>query len=77
VGDIGIHNFKFCFIGGNSGLSLLNGGVTNSKESLIGRNLVYVVLIGIKSACDKIIKKVLEEVSNFLSGRFVGEVLGD
>jgi len=77
VSDIGINNFKVSLIGGDPGFSLFDGRVTDREESLIGSDLLDVVLIGLKSGSGEVLEEVLEEVGDFLGGGLVGEVLGD
>ena len=77
MGNISINNIKVGLIINDPGLSIRDSGVADRKEGLERGNLVKVGLIGIKSGLDEIVKKVLEESSNFSGGGFVSEVLGD
>ena len=77
MSDIGINNFKVSFIGRNSGFGLFDGRVADREESLVGSDLLDVVLVGLKSGGGEVLEEVLEEVGDFLGGGLVGEVLGD
>ena len=77
VGDVSINNFKIGLASGDSCFSIGNGRVADFEEGLKCGDLLEIVLVGIKSGSDKVVEEVLEEVGDFLGGRFVGEVLGD
>jgi hypothetical protein len=77
VGDITVDNLEFGVVGSESGLSLLNSSVADGEEVLEGLDLLGVDSIGISSGVHKVLEELGEELSNFLGGRSISEVLGE
>lgn len=77
VGDLGVDNLEGSIVGLKSGLSLLNGVVADSEESLEGLDFLSVDSIGLSSGVHKVLEELVQEIKDLLGGRSVSEFLGE
>ncbi len=73
--NLGVDNFKICFVGSNPTLSFFNGLSTNRHKGFICNNLGGVGGIHLSSWLNKVTLKIKEETKNFVDSSTGGKIL--
>jgi len=76
VSDVSIDKVEFGVVGEKSGLSLLNGVVTDGEEVVESLNLLSVDSVGISLGGQEVLEEIVEETEDLSGGTFISEFLG-
>jgi hypothetical protein len=76
VSDVGVNKVELGVVGEESGLSLLNGVVTDGEEFVESLNLLGVNSVGISLGLQEVSKEVVQKTEDLLGGTRISKFLG-